>query len=157
MKSAAAPVVIAAILVGAGGLAWSAANRELRLAEAEREVVSLQFESAAATLAELSQPNPLLRVVPGADTRAVARLDATRQYWRAGYDQVRTGDDVPLLAANAAYRAVERDGASWQVAVGQFDDLVKRYADVLRNDPTNEDAAYNYEFVVRRRAAIAAA
>ncbi len=39
----------------------------------------------------------------------------------------------------------------------RLDAIAKRYADVVREQPDNEDAAYNYEFVVRLRAAVAAA
>ena len=34
--------------------------------------------------------------------------------------------------------------------------MVKSYAEILREDPTNTEAAFNYEYVVRLRAVIAA-
>ena len=60
---------------------------------------------------------------------------------------------MKLLAANAEYRALRRTGGPWQSVVGRLDAIAKRYADVLRDQPDNEDAAYNYEFVLRLRAA----
>jgi hypothetical protein len=52
---------------------------------------------------------------------------------------------------------VTRDGGDAAALVSQLDGVVKQYADVLRADPGSTDAAFNYEFVVRCRAAIAAA
>jgi hypothetical protein len=40
--------------------------------------------------------------------------------------------------------------------VGRLDTLAKNYAEVLREEPNRTDAAFNYEYIVRLRAAIAA-
>ena len=40
--------------------------------------------------------------------------------------------------------------------VGRLDGVVKSYADILREDPNNAEAAFNYEYVVRLRAVLAA-
>ena len=46
---------------------------------------------------------------------------------------------------------------TWQSVTTRLDAIAKRYADVVRGQPDNDDAAYNYEFIVRLRAAVAAA
>jgi hypothetical protein len=82
---------------------------------------------------------------------------ATAQYW-IGDDEALTASDDPavkLLAANAEYRALRRAGGPWQAAVGRLDAIAKRYAEVIRLQPDNEDAAYNYEFVLRLRSTLA--
>ncbi len=61
-----------------------------------------------------------------------------------------------MLAANAAYRKLRQAGGSWQAVVGRMDSVVKQYAEILREDPANTEAAFNYEYVVRLRAVIAA-
>src|SRR5918993_528594 len=50
-------------------------------------------------------------------------------------------------AANAAFRKAREAGGSWQAVVGRFDNIVKQYAEILREDPNNTDAAFNYEYV----------
>lgn len=75
----------------------------------------------------------------------------------------------PFLAANAAYRASmappaatiatePRDRARTVAAarVARLDEVVGLYAEVLRATPGHADAAYNYEIVIRQRAALAA-
>ena len=48
-------------------------------------------------------------------------------------------------------------GGTYQTFVARLDSIGKLYADILRVEPENEDAAYNYEFVLRlRRAAMTA-
>lgn len=126
--------LLAAVLLMVGAVVlWSRGAEADRLADAERSLVTLQYGRAAETNA----------TAPAAD------------YWSGNYDAV-SGDANPLLAANAAYRSAVAPGGSARDMVTRLDEVVKRYADVVRNDPTNEDAAFNYEFAVRYRAAIAA-
>ena len=51
---------------------------------------------------------------------------------------------------------MRRAGGSWQAVVGRMDSLVKQYAEILRDDPSNTEAAFNYEYIVRLRQVIAA-
>jgi hypothetical protein len=157
MRSVIGYLVIALLLLTGGYVLWSSAHRQQRLVEAERDLVSLQFERATTALDELAETSSLGRLMPGLDLAGDAsRVSAMRDYWQSIYDTV-TGDPTfALMAANAAFRAVERDGGPWSGVSGKLDAVVKRYADVLRSEPDNEDAAYNYEFAVRRRAAIVA-
>jgi hypothetical protein len=133
MKTIAIQLITAAVLLTAGLVLWTRGQESDRLAAAERELVTLHYSTAAAA----------------PSTRAAA------EYWRGNYADL-PADADPLLAANAAYRAAVAPGGSAQEMVTRLDGVVKRYAEVLRNDPANEDAAFNYEFVVRYRAAIAA-
>jgi len=65
---------------------------------------------------------------------------------------------VALLtyAANAQFRKIREQGGSWQAVVGRMDSLVKQYAEILRENPNNTEAAFNYEYVVRLRSVFAA-
>ena len=132
-KSSIVQLLIAALLLVGGAVLLARGNREQQVAEAERALLTLRFERAAAD--ERTRP--------------------AAEYWRGNYDAVPTGAD-PLVAANASYRAAMAPGGTAQQVVGRLDGVIKQYADVLRNDPGNEQAAFNYEFVVRFRAAIAA-
>jgi len=133
MKTTLAQLLLAAALLAGGLLLLVRSDRVARLADAQRSLLTLRYDRAADEQA----------------TRAAA------EYWRGNYEAVAAGAD-PLLAANAAYRAAVAPGGDARTMVGRLDRVIKQYADVVRNDPANEVAAFNYEFVVRYRAAIAA-
>ena len=59
------------------------------------------------------------------------------------------------MAANAAFRASMSDPADRSATVERLDRVIQAYADVLRADPDNLDASYNYEYVARFRDAFA--
>lgn len=133
MKTTALQLLIAALLLVGGVGLLSQSEREARRAEAERALLTLRYDQAA-------------------------RDDRTRpaaNYWRGQYDGV-PADADPLLAANATYRAATATGGDARTMMGRLDRVIVQYAEVVRNDPANENAAFNYEFVVRYRAAIAA-
>jgi hypothetical protein len=96
--------------------------------------------------------------MPGAGQAAVdaKTLETTAGYWQGNYEAVAENPDAKLLAANAAYRNMRKAGGSWQAVVGRMDTLVKQYAEILRDDPGNTEAAFNYEYIVRLRQVIAA-
>ena len=83
-------------------------------------------------------------------------LSATSKYRDGDYSAVAADPNAKLLAANAAYRALRQKGGNWQAVVGELDGVVKAYADVLREDPSNAEAAFNFEYATRLRAVIAA-
>jgi hypothetical protein len=126
-------MAVALLLIVAGGLLWSAGSRYQRQAQAERSLGTLQYARAA-------------------NEHDLARGPAA--YWLGDYEDARRSAD-PFLAANAAYRAAVRQGGDWRAVTGRLDGAVAQYADVLRASPGHPDAAYNYEFAIRYRAAIA--
>ena len=155
MKSFAALVITAIVLAAVGGLLWLAGDLERRRAGAEYTLVTLRYDRAVQELdaaAASGVLDPILRLLsPGAEAeRAVAT------YWSGDYQPLTTSADpsLKLLAANAAYRALRASGGPWQSVVGRLDSIAKRYADVLRTQPDSEEAAYNYEFVLRMRAGV---
>ena len=99
----------------------------------------------------------LAGLMPGA-THGSRRQDAgvDGRILGGDYDKAIENPDAKLLAANAAYRKLRQTGGSWQAVVGRMDSVVKQYAEILREDPANTEAAFNYEYVVRLRAVIAA-
>jgi len=151
-----AQAIIALLLVAAGAILWRSSEMERRLAAAERDLVTLRYDTAAQTAA---QPGGRIAgLMPGA-SRATAdarNVETTAGYWQGNYDAVADNPEAKLLAANAAYRNMRKAGGSWQAVVGRMDTLVKQYAEILRDDPTNDEAAFNYEYMVRLRQVIAA-
>jgi len=156
MKSSSwfAQALIVIVLVSAGAVLWRSSEHERRLAAAERDLVTLKYDAAAAGAA---QPGGRLAgLLPMSSANADAKnLASTAGYWRGDYDAAIENPDAKLLAANATYRKVRLAGGSWQAVVGRMDSLAKQYAEILRVDPSNTEAAFNYEYVVRLRSVIA--
>ena len=151
-----AQATIALLLVGAGAILWRSSEAERRLAVAERDLVTLRYDAAAAGAA---QPGGrLANLMPGAGLTSgdAKNVETTAAYWQGDYEAVAETPEAKLLAANAAYRNMRKAGGSWQAVVGRMDTLVKQYAEILRDDPNNAEAAFNYEYIVRLRQVIAA-
>ena len=151
-----AQALIALLLLAAGAILWRSSEMERRLAAAERDLVMLRYADAAAAAA---QPGGrLAALMPGAgrSTTDATTVATTAGYWQGQYDAVAEHPEAKLLAANAAYRNMRKAGGSWQAVVGRMDSLVKQYAEILRDDPSNTEAAFNYEYIVRLRQVIAA-
>jgi hypothetical protein len=156
MRAVAGYLIVALVLAGAGVVLLQGSHLERRLAQAERDLVTLRYQDAG-TVADEAPP-AWAALWPGGDdaARAARELGATSKYWQGDYSAVAADPAARLLAANAAYRAMRREGGNWQAVVGRLDGIVKAYADVLRDDPTNAEAAFNFEFATRLRAVIAA-
>jgi hypothetical protein len=156
MKSSSwfAQLIIVILLVVAGAVLWRASEHERRIAVAERDLVTLKYADAAAAAA---QPGGRLAdLMPWSSAKADQKaLESTAGYWTGDYDKATQNPDAKLLAANAAFRKAREQGGSWQAVVGRLDSVVKQYAEILRDNPNNEEAAYNYEYVVRLRAVLA--
>jgi hypothetical protein len=148
-------VLIAILLIAAGAILWRSSEQERRLAAAERELVTLKYDDAASAA---GQPGGRLAgLMPGSKATTDAKaLASTAGYWRGDYDAAIADPDAKLLAANATYRKIRQAGGSWQAVVGRMDNLVKQYAEIIRENPSNTEAAFNYEYVVRLRAVFAA-
>lgn len=157
MKSVASLVIIVVLLTGVGAVLWFASQAEARLAAAEYALVTLRYERAAEELDAARGTGVLDPIVSrlGAD----ATDSALARYWSGDYEALAEAEQesLKLLAANAEYRLLRSTGGTYQSFVARLDAIAKRYADILRTQPGNEDAAYNYEFVLRlRRAAMQA-
>lgn len=156
MTSMVGQLVLAGILLLAGLGLWTTAGLDRDLADAADNLASLQYDQAVATIGE--RTTGVLRQLPGVDESA-GRADVVRdtaRYWQGTPEPTGKAAKPTLLSANAAYHAAMVNGGKWPELVGKLDEVVKQYASVVREDPANQDAAFNYEFVVRLRAGIAA-
>ena len=149
-------VLIAVALLAVGAILWRAGELEHRVAAAERDLVMLHYEEAGRAAAQ--SPGRLANLMPGTGRTVTdaKSLETTSAYWRGDYDTVASNQDAKLLAANAAYRTLRKQGGTWQTVVGRMDSVVKSYAEILREQPDNLEAAFNYEYAVRLRAVITA-
>lgn len=163
MKSVAGYVVAAIVLAGVGGVCWLAGGAERQVAASQAELVTMRYEAASmrdGTDRQLAYARRLPGIGRALDEDARGGR-ATAEYWLARYDALKkapsgSGDaevdsQLLLLAANAGYRAVQDETVDRPTALGHLNEVIKNYSDVMKRSPDLTDAAFNYEFAVRRR------
>ena len=165
MKKVAGQVILALVLVGIGGAFWVAGRLEGRVADAHEELALLRYTALDAEYGDIDQAMTYVRSVPWVADRLADDLEehrAASEYWQARYDALAPQRDasgaaivqqpaVLAMAANAAYRTGQRETGDRQAVLRRLDAAVKSYAELLKKDPNNADAAYNYEYLVRLR------
>jgi hypothetical protein len=166
MKTLTRYFVPAAILLIVGFVIWRMGRIEQRATDASKQFLTLVFDGPAGDYDALERDLRYLRVVPpiGAIDSAIRDQRATSRYWRGSYDELVPKSDpagggaasnpaLMLIAANGAYR-VAGSGQNDPNAVQRLEGVITQYSDVLRRGPWQYDAAYNYEFLARRRNAL---
>jgi hypothetical protein len=167
MKSIVIPAVLAVVLAVVGWGFWTLGHTEQLLADAHKELAVLQYADAGSASESASADPPMVErlIAQGglrdAGARDARQLRATADYWQGRYAAlepkrdaggaiVEKDPDVLLLGADAAFRAGHGD-TDRNIALRRLDGVVKTYAEVLKNDGSNMDAAYNYEYAIRMR------
>ena len=165
MKKVAGQVILALVFVGLGGAFWVAGRLEGRVADAHEELALLRYTALDAEYGDIDQAMTYVRRVPWVADSLVDDVEehrAASEYWQARYDALAPQRDatgavieqqpaVLAMAANAAYRTGQKESSDRQAMLRRLDTAVKRYAELLKKDPNNVDAAYNYEYLVRLR------
>lgn len=161
-------VVAAGVLVGVGIVLLVVGQVERGLVQTATQLLELDFDSAAHSNERGERFTRFARRLPWINdlnaTMHEQRLVA--EYWRAHDTSLTTGvrtgpvpADAPatrLVLANAAYRAINLDATRPEV-IEQLQKALGQYAEVLKLDSSNFDAAYNYQFVARLRDQLARA
>ncbi|MGE0041017.1 MAG: hypothetical protein AB7H88_16755 [Vicinamibacterales bacterium] len=153
-------IVVAILLAVAGAVLWRVAGIEQVVAEGERELAVLHYGDPPTTLAGIEDGTGLLQYIPSVRWTITQGIyaRATSRFWSGQFASLASeADTKPFLAANAAYREVQREGGPWRAVVGRLDAVITAYADAMRRQPYNIDAAYNYELAIRMRDVIATA
>jgi hypothetical protein len=157
-------VVIALLLAAAGGVCWVLGDTEYRVAGDEAALATLNNAAVPGPASGHAEPGSALPWVGRQLEATSLRLQTSAAYWQADYKALTTAapttgasatpaaqdPDVLFVTANAAYRALDVDGADRATVVQQLDRVIKRYAEVLQQR-AHEDAAFNYEYLVRLR------
>ncbi len=170
MKSFIVPLVAALVLAAAGAAFWIAGQTEKRVADVHDQLATLQYASAATDAEDVERGLGAATRVPQVGEHAANDLRearATASYWRAGYASIapqkdangavtETNPAILFVAANAAFRSSQAD-PDRLTTLRRMDAVVKSYGDVLRSNPGNIDAAYNYEYAIRVREVLAKA
>ena len=155
---------IALALVGAVFLGASMLDREM--AHAQEHIASGDYDEPLAILDTTERYFEYVSRVPWVGNGPVndvrARKAAVR-YWQAQYAAIVPELDDPvgnvpsdnielqLVVANAMYRIGQAEGKDGRPARGALDAAIRGYLTVLKNASRQEDAAYNYEVLVRLR------
>jgi hypothetical protein len=179
MKMSVGRLVMAIVLFVAGFACWAEARLARRVAEAHQRLATLHYDETDA-VDEAMTPIDRLPWPMGSLQSDIQVHRARVQYWRSrGHAPAQTGSgQQPLspsgtpestrtaagsdvrnpeemfITTNTAFRAAQSlvDRA---VAVVRLDAVIESYAEVLRRDAGNVDAAFNYEFAARYRDTLA--
>lgn len=164
MKAVAGVIILAIVLVTAGAVGLSEARLMRQMVIEQQRLSTLHYDDEG--LPSTSLLNRLS--LPFASTGSAETQRAALNYWQARYEVLTplsgvTGErqaadpSVLLIATNAAFRAAAPEFTNPKMAVEKLDAVIQAYGDVLRAEPNNIDAAYNYEYVSRFRDLVARA
>jgi len=166
MKGIAGLLLTAAVVALVGGIVLGAGLLEREMARAQQDVVT-QPNGAPATTFETAERYyeygshvPWIGSGPLNDVRA---KKAALTYWQGDYASVVPQQSDPVSAvpsdnvaaqmvvANALFRVGQMQAKDRQSMLQALDAGINAYAEVLKNADRAEDAAYNYEYLVRLR------
>ena len=164
IKALSGRLFIAGLALVAGLVLRSTATIHDELSDVQ-EVLVIEGPAAARAIRD-SQPESegsvaRVPILGATATQDVRQQHAEIAYWLgdeappAGEDESANAlFDDPLLAGDAAFRAVQRAQPERGAAIEGLDAVLQLYAEALEVDPLRRDAAFNYEFVARRRQAL---
>ncbi len=158
-------LIVAAVVLGVG--AWvgtSVSAVQGHLADAQQYVATLQYQDAQASLDAAEQAIGYARWLPGFGDEALRDIrtrKAALLYWTQKYDvlvpegadpvsAIEEGNpDLQLVVANAAHRLGQRSRTDRDAMIQALEESASSYLTVLKSGEFREDAAYNYEYVIR--------
>ncbi|HZI80414.1 MAG TPA: hypothetical protein VFD69_12925 [Vicinamibacterales bacterium] len=158
--------VAAAVLAVVGVVSLRIATVERLVADAQQDLATLNYERAEQSLAEAEESIGVARWVPGFGSSVMDEVRARRgalQYWQRKYDTllpegedpvtaIEEGSlDLKLVVANAVYRQNQGRYKDREVTKQALEESAAAYFAVLKNSAWREDAAYNYEYLIRLR------
>jgi hypothetical protein len=170
MKAIGSFMLGALALAVVGSLCLAAGLLDREMVHAQEHVVSGDYAEPLVILdtteryAEYASRLPWIGNGPVNDVRA---RKAAIRYWQRQYAAIvpEIADPVAnvapdnielqLVVANAMYRIGQAEAGSRQTLRGALDAAINGYLTVLKNASRQDDAAYNYEFLVRLRDDIA--
>jgi hypothetical protein len=170
VKSVTAYLIAALIFGTVGVVALTASRLERQLADAQERTSTQQYTLAQRSLEAADGYLQYARWLPriGDNTvREVRARQAALQYWQGGYEKVlpaqaepvaavdESNDELQLVVANAAFRVGLKGVTDKTAAVQALNEAANGYLTVLKNNHWHEEAAYNYEYVIRLRDEIA--
>ena len=166
MKAIAGYLFTAVGLALVGAVCLGAGLLDRDMAHAQQSVQALKYDEADQTFAtaekyfEYGRRLPWIGDGPVNDVRT---RRAALRYWQGQYAAIISQQPDPvgdvqadniglqLVVANAVYRAGRIQAKDRQTTLQAVDAGIQAYLAVLKNATRQEDAAYNYEYLVRLR------
>lgn len=151
---------IAVLLAAGAWLARSETRVADRVADAKERLATLDL-AIDDTLRPSATLSDYLPGGPPPLATDIRRTRTTVEYWLSRYGDVmdeangELDSEILLAAANAAFRAHEREGGGGLLQVQRLDGVLQAYVAVLKSAPRHMDAAFNYEYVSRVRDRVA--
>ena len=166
MRAAIGLALVAALLSGAAYVTSRMATVERHLADTREALATLDYAQAAGSADAATASLGWARYVPGFGARVqreARAYNAAVLYWDRQYDAlvpegqdpvstIEEGNtDLQLVVANAAYRKNQTRYADPAATKQALQESASNYLTVLKSGTWHEDAAYNYEYVIRLR------
>jgi hypothetical protein len=161
-------VAVALAALGTVALRWSSIERDL--AQAEERMATLSYAGVDEVLERAERFYERVSTLPLVGVGKLSEIKVRRaavRYWQGDYAALvpsptdgggaatAQDEELGLIAANAVYR-MARDAATTPGAFLQaLDAGIAAQLAVLKSSARNEDAAFNYEYLLRLRAAAA--
>jgi malate synthase len=166
MRAAIGLALAAAMFAGVAVVASRMATVERHLADTREALATQDYPQAAGSADAVDASLGLARYVPGFGDRVQreARVyNAAVAYWQRDYDtlvpegadpvsSIEEGNaELQRLVANAAYRKNQKRYTDTAATKQALQESASNYLTVLKSGSWHEDAAYNYEYVIRLR------
>lgn len=135
------------------------------MAHAQQSVLTLKYDEPDQTFATAERYFEWGSRLPGFGNGPVNDIRARRaalHYWQGEYSAILSQPDpvsnvqadnvgLQLVVANAVYRDGRKRAKDRQTTLQILSDSIQAYSTVLKNATREDDAAYNYEYLVRLR------
>ena len=166
MKNITGYLLSAVVLTLAGGALIVAASLDRDIATAQEHVVAQKYNDVEPTYETAEKYYDYAIHLPGigdGPANDIRTKHATLHYWQKDYAAVipqqtdpvgsipQDNADLQLVVANAVYRAAQSKMKDKETTMAGLDQGILSYVTVLKNSPRNEDAAFNFELLVRLR------
>jgi hypothetical protein len=166
VKATAGCLIGAVVLALAGAAVLAFGRLERDLSRAGEDFVVSRYDEPAEALDKAERYFSYGSYLPWVGNDALNDIRARKallRYWQRDYAAVIPQQTDPvgvvapdnielqLIVANAVYRTGAAQAADRQSMLEALDQAIGAYAAVLKNADRQEDAAYNYEYLVRLR------
>jgi hypothetical protein len=161
-------VVALLVALGTAALLWGRVEREL--AHAEEAMATLDYADVQQRLERAERFYENVSRVPFFGSAALNEVRARKaavHYWQRNYAAIVPTRADPIgslpvenaelqfIVANAVFRQARAAATTPASALQALDQGIAAHLAVLKNSRRNEDAAFNYEYLLRLRAAAA--
>lgn len=158
-----AAAVVAALL---GGVSLAGSWLQRAIARAQQEVAAQNYDQADAAFETAERYFEYGSRIPGVGRALLNDVRARRaalHYWRRDYGMLAPPQEDPMgaipadhvdlqfIVANAVYRSRQRQARDRESTLQALNAGINAYLVVLKNSARREDAAFNYEYLLRTR------